>query len=253
PPQTLYDTADLFVSGICNEDGLIFFGGNNAPLSRVSSSGGQSVVITKLDSSREEIAHYWPHFLPDGRHFLFLALSGKRENSTVYIGSLDSQDKKPILKDVTEALYAPPGYILFMREGNLMAQSFNANRMELSGDAFPVAERIAANPTFGILALSASNTGVLAYRTGGSQAPYLQISWLNRNGTSAGAIGPPGDYASPELSSDGKRLAVRRTLGGNGDIWLLDLIRGVATRFTFDPGFDDFPIWSPNGSRIVFR
>src|SRR5262249_40493789 len=156
-------------------------------------------------------------------------------------------------KDVTEALYAPPGYVLFMREGNLMAQSFNANRMELSGDAFPVAERIAANPTFGILALSASNTGVLAYRTGGSQAPYLQITWLNRNGTSAGAIGPPGDYASPELSSDGKRLAVRRTLGGNGDVWLLDLIRGVATRFTFDPGFDDFPIWSPNGSRIVFR
>ena len=212
PPQTLCDVVDdNGVTGSWNRDNVIIFsaGNSNAGISRVPASGGQPVTITTLDASREETAHSWPHFLPDGRHFLYFAqsrLGQPSEDDGLYIGSLDSEAPKRILNGATEAYYAAPGYLLFMRDRNLMAQPFNADRLELSGDAFPIADQIAGNPGNGKIALSVSDVGIITYRTGISFVDR-QVTWFDRAGNRDGTVGPSGDYRSLNLSNDGRRLA----------------------------------------------
>jgi eukaryotic-like serine/threonine-protein kinase len=132
----------------------------------VPAAGGLPKSATTLDRSREERGHFFPYFLPDGRHFLYLAVSGKRENIGIYVGSLDSKDTKRLLDVQAEVRYAPPGYLLFVRGKTLIAQGFDATRLELSGDAIPIAEQVGSNSIFGDAMFSVSENGVLAYRGG---------------------------------------------------------------------------------------
>src|SRR5207237_2177353 len=132
------------------------------------------------------------------------------------------------------------------------AQSFDARRLELSGDPFPIAEQVVANPIFGDAMFSVSGNGVLAYR-GGAVSGDSQLMWFDNAGKQLGPVGPPGDYLNPELSPDGKRVAFeRRSTQGDRDLWLLDLSDGVPRRFTFNPSDDYYPLWSSDGRKIVF-
>ena len=110
------------------------------------------------------------------------------------------------------------------------------------------------DPRSGFAGITVSENGVLAYQAGGPLGAGSQLTWFDRAGRQLGAVGPPASYFNPKLSPDGKRAAVENTdpQTGNRDIWLVELQRDLFTRFTFDPAQEVYPVWSPDGSRIVF-
>jgi dipeptidyl aminopeptidase/acylaminoacyl peptidase len=209
--------------------------------------------VTALDPSRSENSHRFPWFLPDGRHFLYLARSNNEKETAVFAGDLQSKDRKLILAGNTNAVYVEPGYLLFLRDRTLMAQPFSATRLASKGDAVPVAEQVDFVDANNDGLFTASQNGVLAYAAGGNGGD-LQITWFDRAGKVLGTIGKPVDIERAFLSPDGKAVATDRLdpQSGNRDIWLYDLARGTEQRLTFS-GENRFPIWSPDGARIAFE
>ena len=212
--------------------------------------------MTELDSSREEGSHRWPQFLPDGRYFLFTARSALAEQRGVHVGALDEKSRHLLIPSDGNARYAAPGYVLFLKEDTLMAQSFDHERRELVGQPIPVAERVGRNSR-GDGAFSTSSAGTLAYASASMRAGSL--TWFDRNGKPLGVVGPDGehDYADFRLSPDETRVAASLVHPKMGvpDIWLIDLVRGGEQQFTFGPmsSLNAAPVWSPDGGRIAFR
>jgi len=256
PPLTLCDAADGR-GGTWNHQGDILFApGVNSPIHRVSASGGPTAPVTELDSSKNEISHRWPYFLPDGRHFLYLAGSvfTPTENPTnmILVGSLDAPEKKALLNTHAGAIYAS-GHILFLRQNTLMAQPFDATRLELTGSATPIADPVQEAEIFSRGLFAASENGLLAFVEGRTSAER-QLVWFDRSGKQVGKMPGEGPYASPHISPDGKRLAFYLDTGGY-DIWTYDMERGVKTPQTFGSSSSQgniFPIWSPDGGRIAY-
>jgi Tol biopolymer transport system component len=257
PPQTICD-APLNRGGTWGPDGTIIFAPvSDGPLARVSSSGGTSTLLTQLNPTRGETTHRWPFFLPDGRHYLYLvasfATSTEQEKMGIYVRSLDSQEERFLLRANSSMAYAPPGYILFLRERNLYAQAFDARELRVSGDPLPVAEQIQYFPQIYKATFSVSNSGALLYQNQGGTV-LGRLAWFDRGGRNLGFLGAPADQANPRISPDGKRVALSITdaQSGNQDIWAYESSGGIATRLTTHPGVDGTPIWSPDGTRIVF-
>jgi eukaryotic-like serine/threonine-protein kinase len=254
PPQTLCKSPSAVGTGAWSKDNVILFGGKpNGPLRRVSAAGGIPTDVTVIDSKRGENYHLIPTFLPDGKHFVY-TISGSPEVSGVYVGSLDvkpaEQSKERILTTTLGAPYVD-GNIFFIREGTLMAQSFDAGKLQLRGEPVPVAEHVGAELSSGFFAVSP--TGVLAYRTGAAITAGLQHTWFDREGKATGTFGEPNNDFGVRLSPDGTHAAERDAAGQTrGDIWLLDFARGVRTRLTFRQSLGSYPVWSPDGSRIAF-
>ena len=252
PVQTLAEGALTGgVSGAWSRDGTILFASNT--IYRISASGGAIGPVTTLDASRQENFHEWPYFLPDGKHFLFFAAGAKAENDAIYVGSLDSKERKLLLNANSNAVYVSPGYVLFNREGSLMAQPFDPDRMQLTGEPVPIAEGLQFDATSGRAAFAASDNGVLAYR-GGSGATFSRLVWVKRNGTEQALAAPPHAYSFPRLSPDGGRLAVDIVEEDqSSQIWLYDLSRDALARFTFEGTLNQPPAWTTDSKRIAFR
>jgi len=252
PVQTLTSASSR--GATWNRDGTIVYTTDTfGALDRIAAAGGASTPVTTLDASRGERAHRWPQFLPDGRHFLYLAFNKQPEDTAIYVGSLDSKETKRLVASNQKAEYAPPGYLLFMNDDTLMAQAFDAGRLELAGEPSVVADGLFANMGSGSAGFSVSEAGLLAYWTGGNIGA-TNLQWINREGTPLGKVELPGVSNGPELAPDEKRVAVE--VGGGGqpnDIWLLELSRGISTRFTTDPANERFPRWSPDGTHILFQ
>lgn len=251
-PQTLCD-APLGLGGTWNREGVIVFTPKDASsLYRMSASGGVATQLTTLDRSRRELVHLWPHFLPDGRHFLYLAWTEQPEDRWISIGTLDSKETKHLLNVNSNAVYVEQGYLLFDRDNTLMARAFDAKNLRFTAEPIPIGEHVGTNERGGLGFFSASQRGVLAYHS--ETSVDVQMAWFDRDGKQQGTVGEPGDYSNPALSPDGMKVAVglRDKKLNTRDLWLFDLRRGGASRLTGDPADDLDPTWSPDGARIVF-
>ncbi len=239
-----------------SSDGTIIFSSTFTVLFRVSSAGGEAKALTSLDRSKYELTHRWPQFLPDGRHYIYTVFSSHRENTAIYLGSLDSNDRVALLNDDSNAVYAPgpanEGFLLFVRNGTLMAQPFDEHKLRLTGEATPIVEQMGARGALQQFArFTASSNGVLVYDTsGGDQS---QLTWFDRTGKRLGTLGESGLGGVPRFSSDEKRVVVSEVGSStSGDIHIIELARGTSYRFTFDKSFKLFPLWSADDSRILF-
>jgi len=261
PPLTLADTAGQ-PGAAWNRDGVILFATfPGSPIRRVSASGGAPSPATTVNADSGEAYHAYPFFLPDGRHFLYLAVGSKSRGPAgpngIYVTALDSHERKLLVPGGSNAIYAQ-GYLVFLREQTLMAQPFDVERLELTSDAVPIAEHVTTSAS-GAGGFSVSETGVLAYQTGsagvgGTAGVPTQLVWFDRGGKQGGVLGDQAGYADLELAPDGRRVGVSifDPARGTRDIWLFDIARGLRTRFTFDPANESTSIWSPDGSRVVF-
>ena len=239
--------------GTWSREGVVLFVADNNTLARVPESGGTVTPVTTLDASRSESAHYWPDFLPDGKHFLYFAESNtKPENNAIFVGSLDSKDRKLLVKANSNPIYVTAGYLLYYRQGTLMAQPFDADRLQLTGDAIPVAEGVAFNPFGSYAQFAASDSGVLVYRGGGGSVP-LTLAWVSRDGAAQPLAATPHNYTFPKISPDGMRVAVGIEESGGGQVWVYDTTRDAMSRLTFDGTANVDPLWTRDGKRIVFK
>jgi hypothetical protein len=250
PPQVLAD-APQPNGGTWNRDGVILFAPNQYQvIHRVAATGGAVAAVTKLGPSED--SHIWPCFLPDGKHFVFLGDASATVNHSIRLGSLDSQDTTQLVAPaVTNLGAAPPDWLLFVRAGTLVAQRLDVRARRLVGEPVLLGERIAPTDLLHGFEFSASQTGVLLYR---SANPEQQLAWFDRSGKRQGNVGEPARYGRFELSPDEKRIVFERidADGRHGNLWLQDLNRGSTSRLTSTAGSDYAPIWSPDGGKILF-
>ena len=248
------------VGGSWNHEDVIIFGTNVTGLWKVPAAGGTAVPLTTLDASRNEHEHELPSFLPDEKHFLYLRVSPDAAQAGIYAGSLDDAPDHQSTKRILATGYgvgyvapngANPGRLLFYRDGVLLAQTFDADKLELVGSPSPVADGI--NVSYETAAFSAT-ANVLAFREE-SPASQYQLTWFDNKGQMIGKAGDPGaEFLNRQFSPDGNRVIFSRSSanGNNRDLWVLDLKRGTTMRFTFGPRSNDYPVWSPDGREIVF-
>jgi eukaryotic-like serine/threonine-protein kinase len=257
PVQTLCD-ASTGRGGTWNKDGVILFtpaGTLGVGLYRISASGGTPTQVTVPDKTLNEDSNRWPVFLPDGIHYLYSAinLSGRRDLYSVYVGALDSKEKRLVVRAKGNAAYAAPGYLLFYRDQTLFAQHFDTGKFELTGEPVPLLTDVQFFPRISQAVFAASTAGLLvAQRNADSGAS--QVLWFDRKGQQTGVALNPGIYGNIMLAPNGRDVASDTTdpVSQNTDIWTYDLETRSAKRLTFDPSLDSLPIWSPDGSRMVF-
>lgn len=251
PPETLCNV-EIPKGGTWNQFGDILFspkGAGGAGLYRISERGGEATPVTALDRTHAEISHLFPQFLPDGHHFIYLERSPRAKSANVYIASMNSKERKPILHELTPVRFIEPGYLLFVRNDKLMIQHFDKDRFELIGDALPIAGNLSdtlSGPNF-----SVSQNNILVY--GNFEDWASQPIWFDRSGNESSpaagypsAVGKPGEYDFCDLSRDDKRLLIVM----NGVVWMVDLLKGSFVRYAMTN--ESGAIFSPNGRQVVY-
>ena len=252
PSIALCDATTSARGGAWGRDGTILFTPTLfSPLFRVPASGGAPEPVTKLNESVIGRSHRWPQFLPDGNHFLFFAQAAGSEIGNIYAASLGGGEFKLLFRNVSAAVYTSPGYLLFVRQGTLMAQRFEASKLLLIGDAVPLAEHVAVNDGINRAIFAVSENGILTYQAGEDRVGIDRLLWFDRSGKQSGQVETSDFYFDPSISYDGRKLAVSSASPGSS-IWVLDLTRGTTTRLTFSSGNDWTPTWAPDGTSIVF-
>ena len=245
--QTLASVGSRPSGGSWSSRGVIVFSDRQSQLFAIPATGGDPKPLTTLDQNEQQVAHQTPSFLPDGNHFLYYAAGTSAERSATYIGALDSNDRVRLLDgSASSAIYAPPGYVLFVRDGVLMAQRFDTTRLRLTGAPVSLAQSAAQPPDTRVGVISASTTGLLTF---GGDAPSSRLMWVARDGRQLNAIDAPVPLHNPTMSPDQRYIAADASINGpRSGIWLIDIARGAPVRFS--DGI--LPSWGPHGSQLSF-
>jgi serine/threonine protein kinase len=255
PAISLADAANG-KGGAWSPTGMIVFAPSyDTPLHIVPAAGGESRTVTVFDEDRGDNSHRHPRFLPDGKHFLYLARGTGTSDASghaVVVGSIDEDGETELMRSVAAAEYAG-GWLLFAREATLMARPFDAERLEFTGDAVPVCEDVMVINGAAVVVFSASGGDVLAYQSGGGQQGGV-LTWFDRDGTQQGTIGEQNEYREVWISPDGTMAAVGidDQASGMSDIWTIELDRNLASRLTSDPGDEQQIVWSPDSNYVAF-
>jgi Tol biopolymer transport system component len=239
--------------GSWSQAGVIIFARRyTTPIMRVPETGGSPQPVTRQNEGGLG-GQRFPWFLPDGRHFLYFSLDTEPEKSGIYVAALDSNESRRLLPELANAVYAPPGYLLYLRGSTLMAQPFDTSQTRLNGQAVAIAEKIDHLTDSLHGAFSTSGNGILLYSEG-SGIGSTQLTWFDGSGRFDGTSGPPASVQWPAISPDGKVVVVDQLDPGTGsqDLWLHDPARGAPSRFTFNSALSRYAVWSPDGSHIAF-
>ena len=254
-PRALCDAPHGRGGAWSREGTILFSPDTGSGLFRISASGGTPTEVTKPDASRGEQSHRWPMFLPDQRHFLYLAgnFAGQLERNALYVGSLDSSEKQLIVPASSNPAFVAPSYLLYWRDNSLVGQRFDPRSFALSGEPRTIIDGVQYFPQTDLALFAAAENGTLVVQTG-KGVDRSQLVWFDRSGKQLGTMGPPALYANPEISPDGRRLAFEQTdrNGRNVDIWVRELASEAALRLTFGPGLNERAVWSPDGKRIAY-
>jgi len=240
--------------GAWGPGGVILFSPNTqTSMMRVSAGRGTPVPVTKVDTA-QHTSHRWPSLLPDGKHYLYLAInhdSSRSANDTLYYASLDGRENRSLFRSMSNAVYGS-GFLLFVRGDQLMAQAFDPATGRLSGEAQSLASGVVNDLSTWHMDASASNNGLLVLGSGGTAD--WKLLWMDRNGKQMGTVADNlTNLIRASMSPQGDRIALQVAPLGVFDIWVLDLARGVRTRLTFGPVSNTFPVWSPDGKWIAYN
>ncbi len=243
--------------GAWSKDGVILFTPDAwSGLYRIPSSGGAPVQVTKPEVSQFQVSNRWPVFLPDGRHFLYLAcnFSGRLDKNWIFVGSLDSDDRRPIVNASTNAVYTDSGYLLYWRDNALVAQRFDLRNYSLAGEPHIVSDAVQYFPQTNFAVFDAAGKTLVAQTRAGKGASKSQLTWLDRHGKQIGSVGPPELVSNPMLSPDGNRVAVDQTDtdGRHVNIWIHQLTGDRAARLGFGPWLEQITVWSPDGKQLLY-
>ena len=251
--QTVCSVSQQGTGGAWQRDGTILISSIRGPIMRVAASGGTPEPVTVLNASAGEHTHLFPVFLPDDRRFLYYALSSDSAKSGIYVKSLDSNDPRLVVPGGSRFAYASAGYLVYARDGSLVAHPFDLDTATVTGDPVPTRERVDQYAETGNATFSLSPDGVLAHRSS-VEAANSRLVWVDRAGAQLHAIGEPANYRNPRISPDETRIAVEVVdSSGNRDVAIVDVARGGRTRFTFDAGRDASPVWLDGGRRIAWQ
>ena len=240
--------------GSWNQQDVIIFGSWPGEIYRVPASGGTPEKATRFDPARQDSTQRWPHFLPDGNHFLYMssAFGSFNEDNVFYLGSLDGKVNRILFHGSSNIAYAS-GYLLYVVDKNLMARPFDPVKLDFTGDAVSVAEGVQYDTLFSEAVFSVSSNGVLIYQTGKASSARTMMLF-DATGKQVGSLGDPAPYYGPQFSPDGKRLAYHlidpRT--GKADIWIQDIASGGRTRLTVDAVRSMWPVWSRDGAQVAY-
>ena len=243
--------------GSWGEDGTIVFTPDIVvALSKVSSMGGTPQPLTTLDMEACETTQRWPQVLPGGKALLFTsgttAAGLSLEDADIVVYSMASGQRKTVQRGGFYARYLPSGHLVYMREGTLFAVPFDLQRLTVTGQPAPILDGVAAAPSSGGAQFSFSETGNLVYIAGGSGSQKLSLYWMDREGKFQPLLETPGGYSNLAFSPDGKRLALEIFDGKRRDIWVYGWERDTLARLTFGGGNNGYPVWTPDGQRIVY-
>jgi serine/threonine protein kinase len=252
PTQTVCDITELPAGASWSPNGTILISTYGGPLLKVPEGGGTPVAATAIDPAHPNETHSFPQFLPDGNQFLFYLRSRDPERAGIYVQSLNATDARRVVH-AESRFVTVPGYLVYGRDGALVAHPFDDVNARVTGEPIVTADRIDQGPDTGNIVFSASRTGVLVYRDS-ARTSVSRLVWRDRDGKALGVVGDPDTYRNPRLSPDGRRVAVELLdQSGNRDIWILDVERGTTSKLTYDPGRDAAPVWSKDGKRIAWQ
>ena len=239
--------------GSWNQDGTIVAAlSYNTGLSRVPASGGTPTPVTAIDGVHYS-SHRWPWFLPDGKHFLYIAVKHNAPTSpetAVFLASLDGKEDRLLFHTLSNAIYAS-GRLLFQRENSLVTQTFDLSNGKLSGEPQTLSENVQFDAGLWRMNLSASTDGMLLYASGTASGTEI-LTWYDRSGKRLGTVGEQGEFYDLDLSPDDKKIVATELNTATATIWVHDLVTNLKTRLTFSGGAHLTPLWSPDGKQIAF-